>query len=396
MIENSDYVLLFDIGLLIVASSISVEIFKKLKLPSVIGAIIVGVFIGGEGGVGLISDFSAINVLATLGLILILFSTGLEFNASSFWRVGKTAFLLTTIGVIFSVLLGYWIGVILGYSWQAALILGAVLAPSGTSVIAALLSNEKIVGTRFGSTLLTAVIIDDIEGILILSIVLSLVSETVFSTATLLRVSLVSSLFIFGTIFLGAKIAPLLIKRMEIALSQEVFLPLLLGLGLIFAYVATQVGLSAVTGAFIMGAIIPYELVGEKLVSRIQMTKDILAGLFFASIGLVINPLVMLFSLPFGLIILFVALIARIVGGLLGGRLAGLRGKELLLSVLGLSIRAEMSFIIAYEGIKMGIVGYDFLTLTAVSIIGSMVVIIPFFTRILKSHGSDNAAFIES
>src|SRR5690554_4393021 len=140
MPEDPTVFILFQIGLLIVVSSLGSELFKKFRLPGVIGAILVGLFIGGPGGLGLVTDLTVINLLAVLGTLLILFTTGLEFNVSAFWKVGKTAFLLTTFGVILSVLLGYGIGLALGFSWQAAFLLGAVLAPSGTSVIAAMLS----------------------------------------------------------------------------------------------------------------------------------------------------------------------------------------------------------------------------------------------------------------
>src|SRR4030067_1119006 len=100
MPEDPTIVILLEVGLLIVASSLGSELFKKFRLPGVIGAIIVGIFIGGPGGLGLVTDLSVINLLAVLGSVLILFTTGLGFDASAFWEVGKKAFLLTTAGVI--------------------------------------------------------------------------------------------------------------------------------------------------------------------------------------------------------------------------------------------------------------------------------------------------------
>lgn len=377
--------ILFEVGLLIVVSSLVSGVFKRFRLPGVIGAILVGLFIGGPGGLGLVTDLTVINILAVLGSILILFVTGLEFDAAAFWKVGSKAFLLTTIGVILSVIFGYGIGVALGWSWQAAILLGAVLAPSGTSVIAAVLSSENIVSSKLGSTLLTAVILDDIEGILILTVVLGVITESTFSATSLLRVGVVATLFILASIYIGSKVLPLMIKKFERALSDEVIFAVLLGLGLILAFVATQVGLAAVTGAFIMGAIIPHTKVGEKLADRLFMMKEIFAAVFFTSIGLVISPAGLFVALPVGLIILAVALAARFSGGLIGGRLAGFNGKTLWAITIGLAVRAEMSFIIAYEGVARGFVGTDFLTLTAIVVIGSMAVVLPLFTRLIKT-----------
>ncbi|MBT0158999.1 cation:proton antiporter [Candidatus Bathyarchaeota archaeon A05DMB-2] len=377
---------IFQVGLLIVVSSLGSELFKKLKLPGVIGAILVGLFIGGPGGLGLVTDLTVINLLAVLGSILILFTTGLEFDASAFWKVGKTAFLLTTVGVILSVLLGYGIGLVLGFSWQAAFLLGAVLAPSGTSVIAAMLSYEGAVESKLGSTLLTAVVLDDIEGILILTIALGVFREGVFSATSLISIGLIATLFILASIYIGSKILPVVIKKFEWVISDEVLFIILLGLGLMLAFASTQVGLAAVTGAFIMGAIIPYQKVGKKLAEKISMMKEIFAAVFFTSIGLVISPMGMLAFLPVGSIILGVALLARFAGGLLGGRLTGLKGKTLWAVTIGLAVRAEMSFIIAYEGVAMGIVGTDFLTLTAIAVIGSMIVVLPLFSKLVKGN----------
>jgi len=378
--------IIFQVGLLIVVSSLGSELFKKLKLPGVIGAILVGLFIGGPGGLGLITDLTVINVLAVLGSILILFTTGLEFDASAFWKVGKTAFLLTTVGVILSVLLGYGIGLALGFSWQAAFLLGAVLAPSGTSVIAAMLSYEDAVDTKVGSTLLTAIVLDDIEGILILTIALGVLTEGTFSATSLLSVGFIAALFILASIYIGSKILPLVIRKVEGFVSDEVLFIILLGLGLMLAFAATQFGLAAVTGAFIMGAIIPYQRAGKKLAEKISMMKEIFAAVFFTSIGLVISPMGMFTFLPVGLIILGVAILARFSGGLIGGRLAGFQGKTLWTLTIGLAVRAEMSFIIAYEGVAMGIVGTDFLTLTAIAVIGSMIVILPLFSKLVKGN----------
>ncbi|MDT8781244.1 MAG: cation:proton antiporter [Candidatus Bathyarchaeota archaeon] len=378
--------IIFEVGLLIVLSSLGSEMFKKLRLPGVIGAIVVGLFIGGPGGLGIVTDLTVINILAVLGSILILFVTGLEFDATAFWKVGKKAFFLTTFGVLLSVLFGYGIGILLGWSWQEAILLGAVLSPSGTSVIAAIISSEKVIKTKIGSTLLTAVILDDIEGILILTIVLGVISEGAFSVTNLIRIGVIAFLFIFGSIFIGSKVFPTMLKRFERVLSVEVFFAVLLGLGLILAFISTQVGLAAVTGAFIMGAIIPYEKFGEKLANRLLMMKEIFAAVFFTSIGLVITPAGIFAVLPIGLVILSVALIARFSGGLIGGWVAGFRKKELWAVTIGLAVRAEISFVIAYEGVSRGIVGTDFLTLTAISVIGSMAVVLPLFSKLIKNN----------
>jgi monovalent cation:H+ antiporter-2, CPA2 family len=226
--------------------------------------------------------------------------------------------------------------------------------------------------------------------ILILTVTLGVITEGTFSVSSLLRICLIAAVFILASIYVGSKIFPKMIKPFERYLSDEVFFAVLLGFGLILAFVSTQVGLAAVTGAFIMGAIIPYKKIGERFAHKLLLMKEIFAAVFFTSIGLAISPWGIITMLPIGLLILAVALAARFLGGLTGGRLAGYRGKPLYALTIGLAVRAEMSFIIAFEGVKLGIVDNSFLAITAISVIGSMIIVLPLFTKLIKSLGESS------
>jgi len=377
--------LLYEVGLLIIVCSIVSGVFKRLNLPGLIGAILVGLFIGGPGGLGLVTDLATINFLAVLGVVLLLFTTGLEFEVSAFWKLGRRAFLLTTIGVLLSLICGYGVGLALGLPSNTSFLLGAVISPSGTSVVAALLSSNKLVRTQDGSALLTACVLDDVEGLIILTVALSVMASGVLMPVDLLGVSLISTTFIVGSILLGGKLLPRVIVRLEGRLSDETLFPVLLGLGLVFAFAATSVGLAAVTGAFIVGTIIPYKPVGENLARQLEMTKGIFTAVFFASIGLAINPFDIPLLLPMAVVVLVVAIGARLGGGLVGGRAAGLHGRILLSSTLGLAVRGEMSLIIAREAFASGYVGTDFLTLTTIVVIGSIFVVMPLFSKMAQS-----------
>ena len=126
---------MYEIGLLIVVSSLASELFKRAKLPGLIGAILVGVFIGGPRGLGVVTNLDVVNLLALLGSVVILFMIGLEFEAATFWRVGRRAFLLTTVGVAAAMAAGYGTALALGWSAQAALLLAVVIAPQSSSPV---------------------------------------------------------------------------------------------------------------------------------------------------------------------------------------------------------------------------------------------------------------------
>ena len=384
MSNNIPIAVVYEIGLLIILASLSLEFFKRIRLPGLIGPVLIGLIIGGPGGLGLITSLTVIEVLGVLGAVLILFVIGLEFEASTLWRAGREAFLITTGGVAASLCVGYLIGYLLGWSFPTSFLLGVVMAPSGTSVVASILNAEGKGDSKAGQTLLTACVIDDVEGVLLLTIALAMISEKTLSIHEGVRVIVVAVFFIVASVYLGSRLFPLFISRFARVLSDEAFLAVSMGAGLIFAYVATRIGLAAITGAFLMGAVIPYKKVGEKLSQRLHFMKETFAAIFFANIGLSINPYEIIRFLPFALLVCGTAIAARLTGGLIGGKTSGFNRKQLTTLVVGLAIRAEMSLIIAREGIAAGAIGSDFISIAATAVILSMVLITPIYSRLVQ------------
>ncbi|MEM3573850.1 MAG: cation:proton antiporter [Nitrososphaeria archaeon] len=376
--------LLYELGLIIIIASLASELFKKIKLPGLIGAILVGLFLGGPGGIGLVTDLNLVNTLALIGSILILFTTGLEFDVESFWKAGKAAFLLTTVGVVMSIIIGYVLGKYFGLNSIQSLLLGAIIAPSGTSVIAQTLAVNDKVHTKAGSTLLTACVIDDVEGVLLLTIALGIAVSGTANYIEVSKIVLLSTFFVLASIYLGGKILPQIIYRASRIFSDEIFFAILFGFGLILAFIASNFGLAAITGAFIMGAIIPYKKIGEKIGYRLFMMKELFSTIFFTSIGLSVNPYTIAEEGFRILMILFLAILFRFLGGIIGGGVSKLRGKNLASMALGLSIRAEMSLIIAREAFIEGILDNTFLSITTAVVVATIFVILPIFTTMCK------------
>jgi Kef-type K+ transport system membrane component KefB len=385
MTHSSTIAIIYEVGILIIVASLGSEFFKRIRLPGLIGPVLVGLVIGGPGGLGLVTNLTVIEILGALGAVLILFTVGLEFEASAFWRAGKAAFLLTTGGVAASLGIGYLTGYLLGWSHAEAFLLGVVMAPSGTSVVASILNAEARAESKAAQTLLTAVIVDDVEGVILLTIALAMISEMTLSIHEGVRIAALAAIFILASIYLGGRLFPLLISRFARALSDEVLFAIFLGVGLVFAFAATLVGLAAITGAFIVGAVVPYSKVGEKMVHHSFFMKEIFAAVFFASIGLAINPLDIIANLPVALIVCSGGIAARLVGGLVGGKIGGLSGKQLTASTVGLAIRAEMSLIIAREGTATGMIGASFLPVAGTAVILSMVLMTPIYSRLIRS-----------
>lgn len=154
---------------------------------------------------------------------------------------------------------------------------------------------------------------------------------------------------------------------------------------MIIAFCATLVGLAAVTGAFIVGVLIPYKKIGERLDQRISMMKEIFAVVFFTSIGLSIDPSGILIYLPLILVVFGVDTASRLFGGFIGGRLGKFSGKELWGMTTGLAIQGEVNLIIAQMAVNLGIVGPEFLIIATGVVIGSVLLNVPIYQRLIRS-----------
>lgn len=363
-------------------SQLASELFKRLKMPGLVGAIVAGALLG-PNMLGMVTSTTGIELSAMLGAFLLLFIVGLEFEAESFWKVGRGAFLLTTSGVLLTLGLGYLAGIYLGWSPRVAFLLGAVMAPSGTSIIAELLRGKA--SSKIGSTLMTAAILDDVEGVILLSIALSLAQgEKGFEPFQALSAGLFVILFVSIALILGHKVLPELVTRGSKLMTDEAMFAVLLGLGMVLAYGGTKVGLAAATGAFIMGAVIPYRRIGERFTYRLFFMKEIFAAIFFTTVGMSIS----LGSLgqllyPF-LVILLTAFSGRLIGGVVGGLLGGLGNKIAVTSAVALTVRAEMSLIVAKQAVDAGIVGVELLVLASLLSLVSIAVVAISFPRMAR------------
>ncbi|MEX2683513.1 MAG: cation:proton antiporter [Candidatus Sigynarchaeota archaeon] len=373
---NSD-TLIFEIGIIIILAGGATVLARRLRIPGLIGAILIGLFLGGPGGVGLIVNVDLITIISILGAILLLFMTGLKFDLDSFFKMGRKAFLITTFGVVTSLFSGFVLGLLLGWSPFVSFLLGVMISPSGTSVLASILDQKRMEASETGSLIITAAVIDDVEGIILYSVAAGLIRSASVSWVDVTSVTVVSIVFVFGSIILGKKAFPRLVSALEKHLNPDVLFMILLGIGLIMAFTATMIGVAAITGAFLIGALIPTETVGKKMEERLALMKDVFVSLFFVSIGLMVSPVDMILFLPLSLLVLGVAIGGRLAGGAIGVRLSGMRLKEAFACVGSLAIRGELSLIMAREAIVHGIAGPEFLVIAFLVIVGSVLILVP-------------------
>ena len=235
---------------------------ERLGIPAVLGELLAGVALGNLSlaGIGVfeaIESDAVIGVLAELGVVILLFQIGLETNLAEMGRIGARAFAVAVVGVIVPFALGtYVVGpwLLPGLSFNAYLFLGATLTATSVGITGRVLRDIGQLQSAEARIILGAAVIDDVLGLVILAVVSSLVQEGRVSAGDVIWIITEAVLFLVGAVVLGRLVAPRLGKLLSrVSAGIAMKLTLVLGLGLLLAWLAHHIGLAAIVGAFAAG-----------------------------------------------------------------------------------------------------------------------------------------------
>ena len=341
--------LLFDLLVVFAAARLAGELFEHMRLPAVVGEILAGVLVG-PSVLGLAHESAALATVATLGVVVLQFSVGLETKPSEFFKVGWAAIAVALLGVGLSLGAGFLFGRTVGYGLMAALFVGTAMASTSVGVTARVLKDMGLLRQSAARLVLGAAVIDDILGPLVLAIVVSMVGVG----AGVLKV-----LVVFGEIalFLAFELwlAPRLVRR-HAHLIERLRTPnapfiIAVAIMLLTAAVAEQIGLAAVVGAFLAGMMLA-ETEDRYCIARdSRPLYDWLVPYFFAVTGMRVQ--LSLFTDPrvlaLGVGLTAVAVAAKLVGCSAGAMRLGWR-RALAVGV-GMIPRAEIGLIVASVGL---------------------------------------------
>lgn len=350
-----------DLAMILLVAGITTILFKKLNQPLVLGYIVAGFITGPHFSFfPTVTDFSNIHTWSEIGIIFLMFSLGLEFSFNKLKQVGSTAFIATIVEIGGLLSLGYGTGMLMGWSHMNSLFLGGMLSMSSTTIIIKAFEDLKMKGKRFTEMVFGILIVEDIAGI-IMMVLLSTMAASAGISGTELLTSVMRLMFFLVLWFvLGIYLVPTFYKRSLKLMNNETMLVTSIGLCLGMVVLATHLGFSAALGAFIMGSLIAEAPNSEKIEHLFTPVKDIFGAVFFVSVGMLVDPALLLeYWLPI-IILIFVTIIGKLVfsaGGVL------LSGQSLHTSILcGFSLAqiGEFSFIIASLGMSLGVIS-DFI-----------------------------------
>jgi CPA2 family monovalent cation:H+ antiporter-2 len=349
--------LIKDLAVILGAASLVAILFQYMRQPVVLGYLLTGLVIGPHTPpYALVSDIPTLTQIAELGVIFLMFSIGLEFSFKKICAVGFPALAIAVIEVFLMSFLGYGLGQLMGWRTISSLFLGVALAISSTTIIVKTLDEMNLREDSFADLIFGVLIIEDLLAILLLAALSAIATTQTFSLMNTL-IDCGELLLIVSTWFiLGYFIIPRFFKLIRHHITQETLTLLSVACCLFLVCVSSYFQYSVALGAFIMGSI----LAGAPQVHRIERLlkpiRDIFAAVFFVSVGMLVNPQIIVQHYQLILLISAVAVLGKIVTSALGG-LVTKQGINTSVR-LGFTMAqiGEFSFIIVGMGVVLGAV----------------------------------------
>lgn len=391
-----DYQFLLRLAVILLCTKLLGILTKRVSLPQVVGALIAGVLLG-PACFGLIGETTFLDQIAELGVIVLMFTAGLETDLDGLKRSGKAAFVIALIGVIVPLAAGFAVACFFNRGeFLQNVFIGVILTATSVSITVETLKELGKLSTRSGNAILGAALIDDVLGIVALTIVTSMAGQGSGIGIVLLKIVLFFAL----SLVVGVVLHKLVQKWFETtANDKRRFLVVAFALCLLYAYVAEDIfGVADITGAYIMGVI----FAGTPKVAYLENRFDtlscmLLSPVFFASIGLkVVLPQMSGAVVLFSVLLILAAVISKVVGCGLGARFCGYTGKDALRIGVGMISRGEVALIVANKGIASGLMNDAFFGPVVLVVIVTTVITPILLKLVYKSKEKDYSDLEES
>ncbi|MFH1115059.1 MAG: cation:proton antiporter [Pseudomonadota bacterium] len=278
-----------DIILLIVAAFFCGLVLQRLGQPLILGYVAAGVILGPHTAGFTVSNIHDIELLAEIGIALLLFALGLEFSLKDLKPVRKIALIGTPIQIGLTICLGFAIGHFMDLDWKSSLWLGALISLSSTMVILKTLMNQGWLGTLSSKVMIGMLIVQDLA-VVPMMVMLPQLNDPTLGLPVLGIAALKAGAFIAGMILLGTRVLPMLMTHIAELGSRELFLLAITAIGLGVGYLTHVVGLTFAFGAFVAGMVLSESDYGHQALSDIIPLRDLFGLLFFASVGMLLDP----------------------------------------------------------------------------------------------------------
>ncbi|MCZ7602328.1 MAG: cation:proton antiporter [Melioribacteraceae bacterium] len=354
-----EFKLLNDIVIIFALSIIILLIFHRLKLPTIIGFLITGVLTG-PFGFGLVDSVHQVEVLAEIGILLLLFTIGIEFSFKEMVQLKRSVLIGGSIQVFLTTIIVALLFNFYGGNFNEAIFIGFLVALSSTAILLKSYSEKGEMETPHGKILLSILIFQDIIVVpmILFTPILAGLSGNLITEVSIL---LLKALGVIILVFIGTKyIVPFLLHHVAKTRSRELFLFTILVICFGIVWVTGELGLSLALGAFLAGLIISESEYSHQALGHVMPFRDAFSSLFFVSIGMLLDIKFLLNNLPVALGLTLIVVIVKSVIGVTSIKILRIPWRISIIAGLALAQVGEFSFILAKTGMSFGFLNENF------------------------------------
>ncbi len=371
---------------ILVAAGLGRLLSKGLRQPVILGELLLGIILGNLiilSTTGPSAAEGPISSIAEIGILLLLFSTGLGLNFEEFKRLEVASSVVAVSGVILPFILGYLATIYFGFSHLIATFVGISLVATSVGVKASILTELRMLRTRLGTLIMGAAVIDDVIGVVMMSIFITVVATGAIPLGEISLLIILTILFFLISLTAGIKLFRKLSEK--ITVGGESLLLLGLVTVLAFGLITTEIGLAAIIGAFIAGLVIGQTHFARRLREHISLIGGgFFIPIFFVWIGMNFDFGAFTTVGTFAAVLVIVAIIGKVVGCSLGAKVSKFGGRESFAVGIAMMPRAGVELILIKLGLDHGIIGADIASAILVMVIITTLITPPSLWKALK------------
>jgi CPA2 family monovalent cation:H+ antiporter-2 len=339
------------VALVFCIAAITTVVFLRLRLPIVLAYVVAGVIIGPHVPAPMVASTETVGVLSELGVILLMFALGLEFSLGKLLRVGPTAAVTAIVQSSIMVWLGYLVGRAFGWTPLESVFAGAIVAISSTTIIAKIFEEQHIEG-KLHELVVGVLIVEDLIAVLLMA-VLTAVSTGGVSAGTLARAGGQMVLFLAAILAGGLLLVPRILRVVDRLKRPETTLVASMAICFGASLFAAVLGYSVALGAFLAGSLVAESGGARSIEPLVVPVRDLFGAVFFVSVGMLIDPAVLLRHWVAVLVFTALVIVGKVVSVALGAFLTGNGTRTSVQAGMSLAQIGEFSFIIAGLGTSL-------------------------------------------
>lgn len=360
--------LIADLALILIVAGVTTLLFKRLKQPVVLGYILAGLIVGPQFPLfPSITEVENVRIWADIGVIFLLFTLGLEFSFKKLMHIGGAASVTGFTEIIAMLIIGFLVGKILHWPLMDCIFLGGILSIASTTIIIRTFDELGVKKKKFAELVFGVLIIEDLVAVVLLVLLSTIAVSREFAGTEMILSIIKLAFFLILWFVAGIFFIPSFLSKVQKHLNDETMLVLAIGLCLTMVLLASKAGFSPALGAFIMGSILAETIQAERIDQIVTPVKDLFGAVFFVSVGMLIDPKVLVdYALPI-LLITGVLIFFKVVSVTVGALISGQPLKTSMHAGMSMGQIGEFSFIIATLGVTLNVTS-NFLYPVAVAV----------------------------